>query len=185
MFMSTLTPAAPLSLYMIAIVETTSTRVAVHPPWSVPPQLVCSSSTRISHTTLPGLADNISTWKHHICSRQRKSVGGCERGKLWCFYTLDVPECLSLPFSKHCRSVDYLPFSSKPVLLYLRSSWPCSTIISVFGDVLFSNVKYVFTSYRKLVRSKNCPVRLIDYICSSRSLEKEQNIIIAPHCYTY
>lgn len=60
-FMSTLTPGAPLSLYMIAKVEMTSTSVAVIPPCSVPPRLVCSSSTRISHTTLPGLADKTST----------------------------------------------------------------------------------------------------------------------------
>lgn len=63
MFMSTLTPGNALSLYMIATVEMTSTRVAVKPPCSVPPRLVCSSSTRISHTTLPGVADRMSTWR--------------------------------------------------------------------------------------------------------------------------
>lgn len=61
MFISTLTPGAPLSVFMIAMVEITSTRVAVRPPCSVPPRLVCSSSTRISHTTLPGLAAKMST----------------------------------------------------------------------------------------------------------------------------
>lgn len=66
MFISTLTPGAPRSLYMIAMVEITSTRVAVSPPCSVPPRLVCSSSTRIAHTTFPGVADNKSTCRKNI-----------------------------------------------------------------------------------------------------------------------
>lgn len=65
MFMSTLTPGAPLSLYMMAVVEIISTSVAVSPPWRVPPLLVCSSSTFISHTTFPGDADSISTWSQY------------------------------------------------------------------------------------------------------------------------
>jgi hypothetical protein len=68
-FMSTLTPGDPRSLYMMAVVEMISTNVAVSPPWRVPPRLVCSSSTFISHTTLPGLADKTLTYgrREYIC----------------------------------------------------------------------------------------------------------------------
>lgn len=57
MFMSTLTPGTARSVYSNAAVDTTSTRVAVKPPCNVPPLFVCSSSTFISQTTFPGVAE--------------------------------------------------------------------------------------------------------------------------------
>lgn len=57
MFISTLTPGAPLSVHSRAIVDMLSTNVAVKPPWRVPSVLVCSSSTFISQITFPGAAE--------------------------------------------------------------------------------------------------------------------------------
>lgn len=61
MFMSTLTPGAPLSVHSRAYVDTTSTKVAVMPPWRVPILLVCCSSTFTSQITFPGTAETTVT----------------------------------------------------------------------------------------------------------------------------
>lgn len=114
MFISTLTPGAPLSLFMIARVEMTSTRVAVNPPWSVPPLLVCSSSTRISHTTLPGLVDKTSTWETHRYFMHRDCLASKTTGL----------QCMSLPYLKFFRSLSCLPSPSWFVLLYLKRTRP-------------------------------------------------------------
>lgn len=173
MFISTLTPGAPLSLYMIATVEMTSTRVAVKPPCSVPPRLVCSSSTRISHTTLPGLADRTSTWKKQ---------NGFRANEFLLFYFIFDGAKVRTPGSddyllkrsvKYCMTLMFtlLRTLSKPGLL---------TIVRIICFIVFkdsetifrervgaSNVKVVFTSYRKLRVRKN--VRRLDQKCSGYS----------------
>lgn len=62
MFMSTLTPGAPLSVHIRAMVEMLSTKVAVKPPWSVPSLLVCCSSTFISQISFSGAAETSVTF---------------------------------------------------------------------------------------------------------------------------
>lgn len=132
MFMSTLTPGNALSLYMIATVEMTSTRVAVKPPCSVPPRLVCSSSTRISHTTLPGMADRTSTWRE-----KRECFRVVANQFLFPFFFLTdgaplvQPVCQwniawrsFLPCSGLGRSPDNLPSFAWFVLWYLRTVKP-------------------------------------------------------------
>lgn len=126
MFMSTLTPGAPLSLYMMAVVEIISTSVAVRPPWRVPPLLVCSSSTFISHTTFPGDADSISTWSQLNGSLYLLQ---CELVWLVC-----ISMCGSsrrnaefnrhLPYLKPDQIQDYPPSLSWSVLVNLASTKP-------------------------------------------------------------
>lgn len=148
MFISTLTPGAPLSLFMIAMVEITSTRVAVNPPCSVPPRLVCSSSTRISHTTLPGVAAKTSTWGNTaICDRETMRTDRLQAGKT---VAVNVA-CVYLPFAGLCRNLYCRPLLSLFVLSYLKTTTPYFTTRKV------TNVKLMFTSCRKLFRSTNCP----------------------------
>lgn len=57
MFISTLTPGAPLSVDTRANVDTLSTKVAIMPPCRVPYLLAWSSSTLISQISFPGVAE--------------------------------------------------------------------------------------------------------------------------------
>lgn len=63
----------------------------------------------------------------------------------------NVAECVSLPCSGPCRSLDYLPLLSLFVLTSLKTAKPYLTLMNV------ANVKLLFTSYRKLLRSINRP----------------------------
>lgn len=135
MFISTLTPGAPLSVFKIAIVEITSTRVAVNPPCSVPPRLVCSSSTRISHTTLPGAEDNTSTWGKHTVQlvKQVHAQRAHDRAKFvlllnkfyrYSFQNITFCRTLSKPgFSTIALIICFSEFKGRETILYPMSNF--------------------------------------------------------------